>query len=243
MMGGVERNRATRQKMLQLSTRWLIFMIGLIIMAFGIVLMIRAELGSAPWDVFHIGLEKQLGLTIGTWSIIAGLFIIALTSYLTKARPQLGAVVNMFLVGVFIDLFMLVPWIQKPESFIGQLIMLILGIIIIGYGIGLYIAPKCGAGPRDSLMLALTQLTGWKVQWARGAMEIVVLVSGWLLGGPVFIGTVIFCLGIGTIVGFTLPQCQRLVDAMMDTLDRRLKRNINEPLPRMAATYCEPKDI
>jgi uncharacterized membrane protein YczE len=242
-MGGVERYRGTRQKLLRLSTRWLIFMIGLIIMAFGIVLMIRAELGSAPWDVLHIGLEIQLGLTIGTWSIIMGLLIIGLTSYLTKARPQLGAVVNMFLVGVFIDLFMLVPWIQKPDTFIGQLIMLLLGIIIIGYGIGLYIAPKCGAGPRDSLMLALTQITGWKVQWARGAMEIVVLASGWLLGGPVFIGTVVFCLGIGTIVGYTLPQCQRLVDIMLDTLDRRLKRSEIEHLPSVTATYCEPKDI
>jgi uncharacterized membrane protein YczE len=243
MMGGVERDKGTRQKLLRLSTRWLIFMIGLIIMAFGIVLMIRAELGSAPWDVLHIGLEIQLGLTIGTWSIIMGVFIIALTAYLTKARPQLGAVVNMFLVGVFIDLFMLVPWIQKPDTFIGQLIMLLLGIIIIGYGIGLYIAPKCGAGPRDSLMLALTQITGWKVQWARGAMEIVVLASGWLLGGPVFIGTVVFCLGIGTIVGFTLPQCQQLVDTLLDTLDHRLKQSDNEPLPSIAATYCEPKDI
>jgi uncharacterized membrane protein YczE len=234
-MGGVERKRATLQTLLQPSLRWLIFMIGLIIMAFGIVLMIRADIGSAPWDVFHIGLTIQLGLTIGTWSIIAGFFIIGLTSLLTKAWPQLGALVNMFLVGIFIDLFMLVPWIQKPDAFIGQLIMLIMGIVIIGYGIGLYIAPKCGAGPRDSLMLALTQISGWKVQWVRGVLEIVVLIAGWLLGGPVFIGTIIFSLGIGTIVGFTLPQCQGFVDSIIEAMTRPSKPKDTDTLPRISA--------
>jgi uncharacterized membrane protein YczE len=195
--------------------RWLIFMIGLIIMAFGIVLMIRAELGSAPWDVFHIGLTIQLGLTIGTWSILVGFFIIGLTALLTRSWPQWGAFINMLLVGVFIDIFMLVPWIQTPSFFLGQLSMLIIGIVIVGYGIGLYIAPRCGAGPRDSLMLALTQITGWKVQWVRGAMELIVLASGWWLGGPVFIGTILFSLGIGSIVGFTLPQCQSFVDRII----------------------------
>jgi uncharacterized membrane protein YczE len=235
-MGGVERKRATLQALLKPSLRWLIFMIGLIIMAFGIVLMIRADIGSAPWDVFHIGLTIQLGLTIGTWSIIAGFFIIGLTSLLTKSWPQLGALINMFLVGIFIDLFMLVPWIQKPDAFIGQLIMLIMGIIIIGYGIGLYIAPKCGAGPRDSLMLALTQISGWKVQWVRGVLEIVVLIAGWLLGGPVFIGTIIFSLGIGTIVGFTLPQCQGFVDAIIEATTRPSKPKDTDTLPRMSAS-------
>lgn len=187
-------------------------MIGLMVMAFGIVLMIEANIGSAPWDVFHIGLHLQLGLTIGTWSIIAGLFIIGLTAAITRKRPQAGAIINMLLVGVFIDLFMLIPWIQTPANMVSQVIMFLVGLLICGYGIGLYIAPKCGAGPRDSLMLALTELTGWKVQWVRGAMEVIVLLCGWLLGGPVFIGTLIFTFGIGHIVGFSLPQCQKLID-------------------------------
>lgn len=127
---GIIRNRYRWLK------RWLIFMVGLIIMAFGIVLMIRADVGSAPWDVFHIGLTIQLGLTIGTWSILAGFIVIGLTSLLTRSWPQWGAFINMVLVGVFIDLFMLVPWIQTPIFFLGQLGMLIIGIVIIGYGIG-----------------------------------------------------------------------------------------------------------
>ncbi|MFZ3588278.1 YczE/YyaS/YitT family protein [Bacillus sp. DJP31] len=198
-----------------LVTKWSIFLVGLVVMAFGIVLMIKADIGSAPWDVLHIGLYKQLGLSIGTWSIIAGFFVLFATSILAKEWPQLGAFFNMVLVGVFIDLFMMLSFIQTPQSNFEKIVMLIVGIIIIGYGIGLYISAKCGAGPRDTLMLVLTKKTGWKVQHIRGAMEVVVLSIGFLLDGPVFIGTFIFCFSIGPIVGFTLPQCEKLANKLM----------------------------
>jgi uncharacterized protein len=199
-------------------------MIGLIIMSFGISMMIRADLGSAPWDVLHIGLTMQLGLTVGSWSIIMGFIIIGLTSLLTKKWPQFGAFINMVLVGVFIDIFL---WIlPSPEGFLFKLAMLVIGIIVIGYGIGLYIAPRLGAGPRDSLMLALTMRTGWKVQWVRSSMEVIVLSFGWLLGGPVFIGTLLFCFGIGSVVGFTMPQCQRIVDILIERGSRN--ENFNQ---------------
>ncbi|ADC50416.1 hypothetical protein BpOF4_11815 [Alkalihalophilus pseudofirmus OF4] len=209
-MSGVE----NRRKPSKLFVRWAVFMVGLVIMSFGISMMIKADLGSAPWDVLHIGLTLQLGLTVGSWSIIMGFLIIGATSFLTKEWPQLGAFINMVLVGVFIDIFL---WIlPAPEGFALKLAMLLLGIIVIGYGIGLYIAPKLGAGPRDSLMLALTLRTGWKVQWVRSSMEVIVLTAGWLLGGPVFIGTLLFCFGIGSVVGFTMPQCQRMVDILIE---------------------------
>ncbi len=198
----------------QRSIRWALFMVGLIVMAFGIALMIRADLGVAPWDVLHIGLTIQFGLTVGTWSILMGMIILAVSGWLMKAWPQIGAFINMVLLGVFIDLFM---WIlPTPDGILIRLLMLFLGILIIGYGIGLYIAPGCGAGPRDSLMLALKMKTGWKVQRVRGIMEMIVLTIGWLLGGPVFIGTLLFCFGIGQVVGIAMPQCQRLVDFIIE---------------------------
>ncbi|MCD8501419.1 MAG: YitT family protein [Bacillaceae bacterium] len=183
-------------------------------MSLGIVLMIEADLGGAPWDVFHLGLSNHFGFSVGTWTILAGFCIIALTSLLTKRLPKMGAFLNMLLVGVFIDLFRLI--IHTPLTLVGQLLMLCFGLIVIGSGIGLYIAPDCGAGPRDSLMMAITERTGYKVQYVRGIMEVFVLVMGWLLGGPVHIGTFIFCLTIGHIVGFTLPQCQKVVKVLME---------------------------
>jgi uncharacterized protein len=199
----------------KLLVKWMIYFAGLLIMSLGIVLMIKANLGAAPWDVLHIGLFKQLGLTIGTWSIIVGLLILTLSSIMLKALPQLGAFLNMLSVGLFIDMFMAIPFLVTPDILVGKVLMLLIGIIVTGYGIGIYISSRCGAGPRDSLMIALTEKTGMKVQYIRGIMEIIVLTIGWLLGGPVFIGTVIFSFTIGIVVGYTLPRCQTLADNLI----------------------------
>lgn len=210
--------------------KWSIYFIGLLIMSFGIVLMIRAELGSAPWDVFHIGLFYQVGLTIGTWSIIVGFFILAISSLIVKRLPSIGAFLNMLMVGIFIDMYLFIPYLKTPNSIFGQLFMLILGVLVIGIGIGVYISSRCGAGPRDSLMIALTEKTGWKVQYIRLAMELIVLCVGWLLGGPVFIGTILFSFTIGPIVGWTLPSCQKTTDNILYKIQHKNDNNLTMQL-------------
>jgi uncharacterized membrane protein YczE len=196
------------------AIQWAFFMIGLFIMSFGLVLMIKADIGSAPWDVLHIGLYSNFGLTIGTWSIIIGFIVLGTASLLSKSWPQFGAFLNMVLVGIFIDLYLLLPFLTTPDSLIGKIFMLFAGIVVIAYGMGIYIAADCGIGPRDSLMIVLMEKTGIKVQWIRLSMEIVVLFFGWLLDGPIFLGTIIFCFTIGSVVGFALPQCRKLVDTI-----------------------------
>jgi len=181
-------------------------------MCFGIVLVIRADLGSAPWDVLNIGLNKQFGLTIGSWSIIVGIVVLSASTILAQAFPKLGAFLNMVLCGVFIDMYMLIPWLKTPGTMLGQLIMLIIGIIFMAYGMAIYISANLGTGPRDSLMLVIMKKTKIKVQWIRLAMELIVLTIGWSLGGPVGIGTIVFCLTIGHATGIALPQCQKFVD-------------------------------
>ncbi|SDI85605.1 YczE/YyaS/YitT family protein [Natribacillus halophilus] len=198
--------------------RWSIFTIGLMIVAVGIALMIRADLGAAPWDVFHIGLTMNAGLTVGSWSIIVGIVIIGVAAILDKKRPQVGSVLNMIFVGVFLDLFLLIM--ATPDSLWLRFAMLIGGILIMGLGIGIYIAPKCGAGPRDTLMLSIANRTGMQVGRARLFMELSVLAMGWILGGPVFIGTIIFSLTIGPVVGYALPYCQRLFNDWLERRDR-----------------------
>lgn len=210
--------------------KWSIYFIGLLIMSFGIVLMIRADLGSAPWDVFHIGLFYQLGLTIGTWSIIVGFFILAISSLIVKRLPSVGAFLNMLMVGIFIDMYLFIPYLKTPNSIFGQLFMLVLGVLVIGIGIGVYISSRCGAGPRDSLMIALTEKTGLKVQYIRLAMELIVLCVGWLLGGPVFIGTILFSFTIGPIVGWTLPSCQKTTDNILYKIQHKNDNNLTMQL-------------
>ncbi|WP_078545434.1 YczE/YyaS/YitT family protein [Litchfieldia alkalitelluris] len=208
--------------------RWGIYFSGLLVMSLGIVLTIKADLGASPWDVFHIGLYKQLGLTIGTWSIIVGFVILGISSIVSKKLPQAGALVNMLTVGIFIDMYMALPFLNTPDFVIGKILMLIIGIVINGYGMGLYISARLGAGPRDSLMIALTEKIKWKIQHIRSSMEIIVLIIGWILGGPVFIGTILYCLVIGNVVGFALPQCTKLADQMMFKIGKTKQRSVSE---------------
>ncbi|WP_246125572.1 YczE/YyaS/YitT family protein [Alkalicoccus halolimnae] len=204
---------------LQLNTngqifRWLVFVAGLLIMSLGAAMMIRAELGSAPWDVLHIGLMQQFGFTVGTWTVIMGFLLLLCASVLTKQLPQAGAYANMILVGVFVDIFLFL--LSTPGSLSGQLVMLVCGIIIMGFGIGVYISPRCGAGPRDSIMLALSNKTGASVARVRVIMEILVLAGGWMLGGPVFLGTILFSLTIGHVAGFSLSICNNWMERITE---------------------------
>ncbi|RDI44099.1 YczE/YyaS/YitT family protein [Falsibacillus pallidus] len=196
--------------------RFAFFIVGLLIMSLGIVFLILADLGATPWDVLHVGLYEQLGLTIGSWSILIGCIVLLSSSILSRKIPKVGAYLNMLLVGFFIDLYMLLPFMKTPDTLIGKIIMFLVGMVVMAYGMGLYIAAGIGAGPRDSLMLAVNERTGWKISHVRRAMEIVVLAIGWQLGGPVYYGTIFFSLSIGTLVGIALPQCQKTVDYLME---------------------------
>ncbi|MFC0522501.1 YitT family protein [Pontibacillus salicampi] len=216
-----QKQRGAREQLI----RWAFFVIGLIILAFGIALTIKGkQLGIGPWDVFHVGLHKQLGLTVGTWSIIAGIVVVGFTSIITKTLPQIGTILNMVLIGVFIDIFsFLLP---EPETLLSSIIIFAIGLVILAYGIGIYVAPELGAGPRDGLMLVIRDRTGWKVQWVRNGIEITVFLLGWLLGGPVGVGTVIIAFFLGSLVGYTLPQTKKWLDICIQRGERN--ENLNK---------------
>ncbi|WP_243293139.1 YitT family protein [Bacillus sp. FJAT-47783] len=190
--------------------RWCFFMTGLMVLGFGIALTIKGKiLGIGPWDVFHYGLYLNFGLSIGVWSIIVGFLLLTITSLFTKELPKFGAFLNMLLLGVFIDLFnYLLP---QPDAFLGQISAFIFGVIVIGYGIGLYVSANFGAGPRDGIMLLIVEKTGWSVTWVRNGIEIFVLLVGWALGGPIGIGTLLIAFLLGKVIAFSLPQCQKLL--------------------------------
>lgn len=197
-------------------------------MALGIVLLLKADLGATPWDVLHVGLYYQLGLTIGSWSIIVGFFILGISALLTKRIPQIGAFINMISVGFFIDMYLLLPIMQTPNGLIGKLIMFLFGLVIMCYGMGFYISANLGAGPRDSLMIALTNRTGWKVRHIRSVMEVIVLISGWLLGGPVALGTFLISILIGPMFGYAMPQCTSISNFLLKKIKTQHKQDIIE---------------
>ncbi|WP_017382132.1 YczE/YyaS/YitT family protein [Paenisporosarcina sp. TG-14] len=185
-------------------------MVGMMFLALGIALTIRGNiLGIAPWDVFHVGLFMNFGLSIGMWSILSGLLLVLGTSLYSKRWPLIGTWLNMILVGLFTDVFLwILPAVSHPTV---QIVLFISGVGVMGLGVGMYIASNVGAGPRDSLMLILMEKTGWTVKRVRTLLEVVVAIFGWLLGGPVGVGTVIIALTLGYIVHYTLILSQNLI--------------------------------
>ncbi|WP_170843779.1 YczE/YyaS/YitT family protein [Mesobacillus persicus] len=219
----------------QVFPRVFIYLVGLLVMALGIVFLLKSDLGVPPWDVLHVGLFYNFGLTIGSWSIIAGLVILTISAIIAKEIPQIGAFANMLLVGTFIDLYLILPFINTPDHLIGRVIMFAFGLLFLGYGMGIYISAQFGAGPRDSLMIAISEKTGWSIRTVRSVIEIVALVIGWRLGGPVFWGTIIFSLSIGPISGFALPHSRIVTDRWLAKLKAKQdKKHLGEKTNRGA---------
>ncbi|WP_431028980.1 YczE/YyaS/YitT family protein [Lysinibacillus sp. LZ02] len=199
----------------QFKWRWGFFFTGLIVMSLGITLTIKgSSVGTSPWDVLHIGLFKQVGLTIGSWSILTGLFIVLCTSIYLKAWPKMATWLNMLLIGSFIDLF---NWLL-PEAnlFVFQFIYFIAGFFVLSIGCGLYISAELGAGPRDTVMMILVENFGVSVRVGRMVMEVLAASVGWLLGGPVGAGTVILALGTGYIIQPSLHYFRKKLHHIID---------------------------
>ena len=188
--------------MKQFIIRILSLLFGLFLFALGIVLSIRANVGYAPWEVFHVGLAQKTGISIGTASILTGLVIVVIVLLLGE-KIGLGTLCNMVLIGVFIDLILLADVIPKQESMVFGITMLIIGLFVISIGSYFYIKAGFGAGPRDGLMVVLNRKTKLPVGVCRSALELTVTIIGWVLGGMVGVGTVISVVAIGFCIQLT----------------------------------------
>ena len=164
--------------------------IGYFVCAVGMVMTINAQLGALPWDVLHQGIGNVTGLTVGKANIIVG-FIIIILDILFGEDIGWGTVFNMIFIGVFMDLLMINKLVPIFNSFIPSFIMMLLGLLILGYGVFIYIGAGFGAGPRDGLMVALTKRFNKSVRFIKNSIEILVLIVGYLLGGNLGIGTAI----------------------------------------------------
>lgn len=182
--------------------RLLRLMCGLFLYALGVVVTINANIGYAPWDVLHVGFSKTVGISIGNASIIVGV-IIGVAVILLGEKLGLGTILNMVVIGVFIDIILRLNIIPVTSSLIFGIIMLIIGLFIISLASYFYIGSAFGAGPRDSLMVALTRKTGLSVGICRGIIELLAALVGWTLGGMLGIGTIISALAIGFCVQTT----------------------------------------
>jgi uncharacterized membrane protein YczE len=164
--------------------------------------VLRAGLGLAPWDVLHQGLARITGTTVGTM-VIAVSFLVLLAWIPLRQRPGFGTVANAILVGVAVDLTLLV--LDDVESWPWRVALLVSGVLLNGLATALYIGALLGPGPRDGLMTGLVRRTGRSVRLVRTSLEVGVLGIGWLLGGTVGVGTLLYAVAIGPVVHLLLP--------------------------------------
>nr|WP_202890654.1 YitT family protein [Brevibacillus brevis] len=202
----------------------MMFVLGLFVGAFGTVLAIKANLGVAPWETFHIGLQKTFGLTIGLWSQIVGVVVIFATYLVAKIKPNFGMFLNMVCFGVFLDLILWLDFIPEVQSIWARVLMFLAGVVVLAVGIGMYLSPSLGAGPRDSFMLAMNERLGWSIQRVRLIIEVTVLLAGAALGGPVSIGTILIALLTGPMIQRTIPfwsQMMKKTYGLPDPVERQ----------------------
>lgn len=186
-----------------MTRRFLQLLIGLAMYGISLAMFIRASLGTAPWDVLHQGLAAKTGLSLGTVVVIVS-FLVLLLWIPLRQWPGIGTLFNAVLVGVFADIGL--AFIPAFSHLGGQAGLLIGAVLLNGVASACYIGARLGPGARDGLMTGLARRTGWPVRVCRTGIEVVVLGSGWLLGGSVGVGTVLYALAIGPLVQLLLPR-------------------------------------
>jgi hypothetical protein len=181
-----------------------VIQIGFVLYGLGLALLIRADLGTSTWLVLEIPLADILGISIGTMTVVMGFVVLGIAMF-SREKIGWGTLGNILSIGPWLNLFL--DRISIPhENLVLRIFLFLLAVVIVGIATAVYIGVDAGAGPRDSLMLAIHRLTGVSVRVARGSIEVIVVALGWLLGGPVGWGTLAFALLIGPSVqwGFRL---------------------------------------
>lgn len=207
---------------LAFTLRALRLVIGLSLYGVGCAVMIAAGVGLDPWMVLSQGVATQTGVGIGWVTNIIGLAVLLIWIPL-RQKPGPGTILNIAIVGTAIQLTL--PLLATPDAFVLRLVMFMAGTVLVGLATGLYLGTDWGPGPRDGLMTGLSRRVGVPLWVARTAVEVTVLIAGWLLGGTVGLGTIIFALAIG-------PLCQFFVEL--------LGRSTREPKPASVLDEARP---
>lgn len=173
--------------------RYAFFFLGLTLYALGNAFAVKVKyLGLHPWEVLSVALYERYGLTIGTWGVLCGLFLVMISLVTAHKYVNIGTFLNALLIGPIMDGFLWLDILPAATNHWPDYLILLCGIVVTGIGGGMYVAAGIGAGPRDGFMLSISDKTGLSVSRARIIIESLVLILGWILGGPVFIMTFIY---------------------------------------------------
>ena len=179
----------------------LILITGLIIFGFGEALLIASGVGVSPWTVLAQGITNITGWSIGFATFMTSLFVLICWVPL-KQKPGVGTVLNAIIIALVLDYFL--PYLPTFDNLALRIVEASIGVLVTGFGGGIYLIANLGPGPRDGLMTGLQRITNYPIAWVRSGIEVTAIATGWSLGGSVGIGTVLFALGIGPSVAASM---------------------------------------
>ncbi|WP_338450579.1 YitT family protein [Niallia oryzisoli] len=185
------------------STRFIFYVLGILLLAFGVALTIQSRLGTSPFDALLVGLSKTVGLTVGSWEIIIAFILIFCNSFLKRERPEFLGLLTSFITGISIDMWLFILHnLITPEIWFNKLVCFGIGIIFIGLGTAIYLHTHFAPIPIDHLTLIIQELTNKSIQFSRTVIYLFFLLTAIILNGPIGIGTIItLCFG-GTILNY-----------------------------------------
>ena len=195
---------------------WIPLLLGLALFGLGEAILVAAGVGVSPWTVLAEGVALTTRLSIGWASLLISGLVLLLWIPL-RQMPGVGTLCNAVIISAMLEGAL--PYLPRPDGLWSGVIMAALGIAVIGLGSGLYLIANCGPGPRDGLMTGIQRRTGWPVAAIRGAIEVTVVSLGFVLGGTVGVGTLMFALGVGPAVAIGLS----LVGSLAIRWDQRVR--------------------
>jgi len=180
--------------------------LGLIFFGFGEGLLIVSGIGASPWNVLHQGIAFNLDLSIGTVAFFVSFLVLLFWRFL-NLKIGLCTVLNFIIIAIMIDVT--IYFLDQPNEFFTQLFMVIIGVLLVGFGSSLYLIANLGAGPRDGLMTGLQKKTNAPIALVRFCIELFVVLCGWFLGGVFGVGTIVYAIGVGPAVALGISNFKR----------------------------------
>ncbi|MCB8818568.1 YczE/YyaS/YitT family protein [Desulfosporosinus shakirovi] len=197
--------------MFQSRQRIIVYVLGIIIMTFGIALTIRSLMGTSPFDALLVGLFQTFGLTIGSWEIVVGLALVLFNAAAQRRKPEYFALLTSLITGMGIDLWLFVLGdLISPITLFGQSACLILGVGFVGLGVAVNLQANFAPNPMDRAMLVINELTGLNVAISRALVSLVLVILAFIFSGPIGIGTLFSALITGVFIKFFMHYTARL---------------------------------
>ncbi|MFD2208132.1 YitT family protein [Virgibacillus halophilus] len=196
--------------------KYVFYVVGILVLTFGISFTIQSNLGTSPFDALLVGLSKNVGLTVGSWEIILAFILIVCNSFLKRQRPEVLGLLTAFIAGIGIDMWLfLLNNLISPELWYGKIFCFAIGLVVIGIGTAIYLQTNFAPIPVDRLTLILQELTRTNIFLSRTFIYLIFLTTAYIFNGPIGIGTLLtVCLG-GIILNYFMPITKKVISCLL----------------------------